>query len=364
MNWLMDMFTVLAVTIRKIETKRKQGVTISYKTGRYALLPFRLTLYLCSMAQIGTDIQLAKGFLDDGHVVGIPTETVYGLAGNALNPEAVLTIFQVKNRPSFDPLIIHTDSLEKIDQFVTSTPELAFLLANAFWPGPLTLLLPKRDLIPDLVTAGLPSVAVRIPNHSITLDLLRSLDYPLAAPSANLFGYISPTTAQHVADQLGSQIPYILDGGPADVGIESTIVGIEDNEVTVFRLGGIALDQLEEVIGPVSVRTYSTSNPKAPGMLSSHYAPRKPLILLSSGETPPAGERVGALVFQEVFSELRPEYQRILSSTGNLNEAAKNLFAHLRILDTLPITVIYAEVLPNKGLGRAINDRLQRASVR
>ena len=316
------------------------------------------------MAQIGTDRRAAKEFLEAGNVVGIPTETVYGLAGNALNPDAVLTIFRVKNRPSFDPLIIHTDSLEKIHQFVTNVPEPAQLLADQFWPGPLTLLLPKRDLIPDLVTSGLPMVAVRIPNHPLTLDLLRSLDFPLAAPSANPFGYISPTTAQHVVDQLGDQVPYILDGGPAGVGIESTIIGFENNVATVFRLGGMALDQIERVIGPVTVRTHSTSNPSAPGMLSSHYAPRKPLWLLAPGESPHPQERAGALVFREPFGGLQPENQRVLSPTGDLNEAAKNLFAHLRSLDTLPIDVIYAEPLPNEGLGFAMNDRLRRASVR
>ncbi|QMW06449.1 L-threonylcarbamoyladenylate synthase [Spirosoma foliorum] len=315
------------------------------------------------MAQIGTNTQLAKEFLEAGNVVGIPTETVYGLAGNAFNLDAVLKIFQVKNRPSFDPLIIHTDSLEKLDQFVTDIPEPAQKLAEVYWPGPLTLLLPKRDLIPDLVTAGLPSVAVRIPNHPLTLDLLRSLDFPLAAPSANPFGYISPTTAQHVADQLGDQIPYILDGGPAGVGIESTIVGFENNQATVFRLGGMALEQIEQVVGPVSVQTHSTSNPKAPGMLSSHYAPRKPLILVAAGHTPEPNERAGALVFREPFGGISTDHQRILSPTGDLNEAAKNLFAHLRALDTLPIDIIYAEPLPNQGLGWAMNDRLRRASV-
>ena len=325
--------------------------------------PNSLSLRHEIMAQIGTDWRAAKAFLEAGDVVGIPTETVYGLAGNALNPEAVLTIFRVKNRPSFDPLIVHTDSLAKLDQFVTAIPKPARLLAEQFWPGPLTLLLPKRDLIPDLATAGLSMVAVRIPNHPLTLNLLRSLDFPLAAPSANPFGYISPTTAQHVADQLGDQVPYILDGGPADVGIESTIIGFENDAAIVYRLGGMALEQIERVIGSVSVRTHSTSNPKAPGMLSSHYAPRKPLILLSPGQSPPPGERAGALVFRELFGGLRPQDQRTLSPTGDLNEAAKNLFAHLRTLDTLPIDVIYAEQLPNEGLGWAMNDRLRRASV-
>ncbi|WP_420149784.1 L-threonylcarbamoyladenylate synthase [Spirosoma sp.] len=315
------------------------------------------------MAQIGTDLQVAKKLLEAGNVIGIPTETVYGLAGNALNPDAVLKIFQVKNRPSFDPLIVHTDSIHKLDQLVTAFPEAALRLANAFWPGPLTLLLPKHDLVPDLVTAGLPTVAVRIPNHSLTSNLLRSLDFPLAAPSANPFGYISPTTAQHVADQLGAQIPYVLDGGPSNVGIESTIVGFENNKAVVFRLGGLALEQIEQLIGPVAVRTHSTSNPKAPGMLSSHYAPRKPLILLSAGESPDPDERAGALVFREPFGGLQNDYQLVLSPTGDPNEAAKNLFAYLRALDNLPIDIIYAEPLPNVGLGWAMNDRLRRASV-
>lgn len=316
------------------------------------------------MTQIGTDVRVAADFLQAGNVVGIPTETVYGLAGNALNPDAALTIFRVKNRPAFDPLIVHTDSLKKVEQYVSAIPEPARLLAETFWPGPLTLLLPKHDQIPDLVTSGLPTVAVRIPNHPLTLKLLRSLDFPLAAPSANPFGYISPTTAQHVADQLGDRVPYILDGGPASVGLESTIIGFDNGKATVFRLGGMAIEQIEAVIGAVSVRTHSTSNPNAPGMLSSHYAPRKPLVLLQPGESPQPDERAGALVFRELFGGIRDEYQRTLSPTGDLNEAAKNLFAHLRTLDSLPIDIIYAEPLPNKGLGWAMNDRLRRAAVR
>lgn len=316
------------------------------------------------MAQIGRDIRAAKAHLEAGEVVGIPTETVYGLAGNAFNPDAVLTIFRVKNRPSFDPLIVHTDALAKIEPFVTDIPEPARRLADAFWPGPLTLLLPKRNPIPDLVTSGLPTVGVRIPNHPLTLDLLRSLDFPLAAPSANPFGYISPTTAGHVADQLGGQVPYILDGGPSDVGLESTIVGFDGAIPTVFRLGGMALEQIERIIGPVSVRTHSSSNPQAPGMLSSHYAPRKPLFLLAPGERPQPGERVGALSFREPFGGIPADQQRVLSPTGDLAEAAKNLFAYLRSLDAMDIDRIYAEPLPSQGLGPAMNDRLRRASTR
>lgn len=315
------------------------------------------------MAEIGQDITVAGNYLRVGNVVGIPTETVYGLAGNALNPDAVLTIFRVKNRPAFDPLIVHTDSLDKMGRYVSAIPDAARQLADTCWPGPLTLLLPKHPLIPDLVTSGLPTVAIRIPAHPLTLALLQSLDFPLAAPSANPFGYISPTTARHVADQLGNQIPYVLDGGPAGIGLESTIVGFGNGTPTVYRLGGLALEQIERLIGPVEVRTHSTSNPQAPGMLSSHYAPRKPLILLSPGTTPPPGDRTGVLAFRKPFGGIRPEHQRVLSPTGDLAEAAKNLFAHLRALDALDLDVLYAEPLPHTGLGRAINDRLRRASA-
>ncbi len=320
------------------------------------------------MVMTGTDIRAAKQYLEQGNVVGIPTETVYGLAGNALNPDAVLTIFRVKNRPAFDPLIVHTDSLDKLTQYVRDVPATARQLVEAFWPGPLTLLLPKQTIIPDLVTAGLDTVAVRIPNHPLTLALLHSLDFPLAAPSANPFGYISPTMAQHVADQLGNQIPYVLDGGTCAVGLESTIIGWDDSTSlpVVYRLGGLALEQIEAIIGPVEVRSHSTSNPKAPGMLSSHYAPRKPLMLLQPGESLPLSpnQRAGALAFREPFGGVNAEHQRVLSPTGDLAEAAKNLFAHLRALDAMNIDVIYAELVPSQGLGAAINDRLKRAGAR
>ncbi len=316
------------------------------------------------MAHIGTDISAAKAFLEAGDVVGMPTETVYGLAGNALNPDAVLRIFSVKNRPAFDPLIVHTDSLEKVFRYVTHLPEPARKLAESVWPGPLTLLLPKRDLVPDLTTSGLDTVAVRIPNHPLTLALLRSLDFPLAAPSANPFGYISPTTAQHVADQLGDQIPYVLDGGPCGIGLESTIIGFENEQPTVYRLGGMALEQLTALIGPLTVRDHSTSNPKAPGMLSSHYAPRKPVYLLNLHEQPTdVDDQTGALVFSTPFSGIPIQNQLVLSPSGNVIEAAKNLFAYLRQLDQMTLTRIYAQRLPNEGLGRAVNDRLKRASV-
>lgn len=317
------------------------------------------------MTQIGTDLTTAKQLLERGEVVGIPTETVYGLAANALEPDAVVKIFGVKNRPSFDPLIVHTDSLEKVASFVEDIPAHARLLAERFWPGPLTLLLPKKPLIPDLVTSGLDTVAVRVPNHPLTLELLRALSFPLAAPSANPFGYISPTTARHVADQLGDQVPYILDGGACRVGIESTIIGFTETGPVVYRLGGMALEQIEAVTGPLSVRDHSTSNPKAPGMLSSHYAPRKPFVLKPVEELLAryAPERIGALAFQHISPLIPSENQQFLSPAGDFAEAAKNLFAAMRQLDALDIDVIAAELLPEQGLGRAVNDRLRRAAA-
>lgn len=318
------------------------------------------------MAIIGTDIVSVKTLLEKGEVVGIPTETVYGLAGNAFDDDAVLKIFKVKNRPQFDPLIVHTDSITKIPSFVSYFPAKAQQLAQRFWPGPLTLLLPKTDAISDLVTSGLSSVAVRIPNHPLTLELLASLPFPLAAPSANPFGYISPTSALHVDKQLGKKIPYILDGGASQIGIESTIVGFEGETTIVYRLGGTAVEAIEEVVGPVKVLAHSTSNPQAPGMLKSHYSPRKPLFIEHfdkiSAQYPP--ESIGALTFQSFLSSIPTENQRILSVAGDYSEAAKHLFAYMRQLDNLPIEVIYAELLPEKNLGRAINDRIRRAAVR
>lgn len=318
------------------------------------------------MTIIGTDILNAKHLLQSGEVVGIPTETVYGLAGNALDDDAVLKIFRVKNRPQFDPLIVHTDSLSKLRSFTTDFPEKAQKLAHTFWPGPLTLLLPKSEIISDLVTSGLNTVAVRIPNHPLTLQLLSALDFPLAAPSANPFGYISPTSAQHVEAQLGGKIPYILDGGESTVGIESTIVGFEGDEAIIYRLGGTSVEAIEKVIGSVRLVAHSSSNPKAPGMLKSHYSPRKSLFIKDIDEMfeQYSKDEIGYLSFQQYQKDLPLEHQRVLSFTGNYNEAAKHLFAYMRELDSLPIEVIYAELLPEQDLGRAINDRIRRAAVR
>lgn len=319
------------------------------------------------MATIGISLADAASFLEKGELVGIPTETVYGLAGNALNPDAVTKIFTTKNRPSFDPLIVHTDAIAKVEEFVEVFPASLRLLAERFWPGPLTLLLPKKSHVPDLVTSGLDTVAVRIPRHELTLALLRHLPFPLAAPSANPFGYISPTQASHVEDQLGSKIPYILDGGPCEVGLESTIVGMVDGQVTVFRLGGLELKKIESIVGKVAVMAHSSSNPQSPGMLKSHYAPSKPFIigdlrrLVQSHKA--SGKSFAVLSFHQVFETVSPHQQIQLSEQRNMDEAAKNLFAAMRTLDSLNVSVILSEYLPDDGLGKAINDRLKRAAA-
>ncbi|MCA6378683.1 MAG: threonylcarbamoyl-AMP synthase [Cytophagales bacterium] len=317
------------------------------------------------MAEIGTNIRKAKALLENGELVGIPTETVYGLAGNALSVSSVAKIFQVKDRPFFDPLIIHVADIGAIGAYVEKIPPLAAKLAHAFWPGPLTLVLPKKQNIPDLVTSGIDTVGIRCPAHSLTQQLLKELSFPLAAPSANPFGYISPTKASHVNDQLGEKIQYILDGGECKVGIESTIVGFENNQPKIYRMGGLSLEEIESVVGKTDVHLHSSSNPKAPGQLQSHYSPKKKLVLgdLKKLVKIYGSNHVGVLAFNELQNGLKPNHQRVLSPTGDLIVAAQNLFSYLRELDQLNVEIILAEEVPVVGLGRAINDRLRRASA-
>lgn len=320
---------------------------------------------------IGTNIQTAAGRLRKGDIVAIPTETVYGLAANAYDEAAVLKIFQAKQRPAFDPLIVHVHSLEQVKEVVSfsslvreDTRKEAEALMAKFWPGPLTLVLPRSDRVPDLVTSGLDTVAVRMPAHPMALELLRSLDFPLAAPSANPFGYVSPTTAQHVADQLGEKIPYILDGGPCTVGVESTIIGWESDaeQWVLYRHGGTPVAEIEAVIGAVGVAKKQVM-PVSPGTLESHYAPRKPVFIgdVKALLKEHAGKRVAVIAFTEKQDAWRTE---VLSPTGDPAEAARNLFAALRSLDASDADVILAGIFPQEGLGAAINDRLRRASAK
>ena len=272
-------------------------------------------------------------------------------------------IFEVKNRPHFDPLIVHLPSPQHLTTVVKQIHPSAEKLGNLFWPGPLTLILPRKDIVPDLVTSGLPTVAVRVPDHPLTLQLLNSLDFPLACPSANPFGYVSPTTAQHVQDQLGQKIRYILDGGPCRIGIESTILGFEDGNPVIYRPGGITVEQIEPILGKVLVKT-SSSNPIAPGMLKHHYAPDKTVIIGNISELLKqyGAEEAGILSFKDHFEQVSDSHQIQLSPSGDLNQAAQNLFAGLRKLDGMNIRYIFAELVPDRGLGLAINNRLVRAS--
>lgn len=315
------------------------------------------------MAEIGTDLNKARRLLNDGKLVAIPTETVYGLAGNAFNDDAVAAIFAAKNRPTFDPLIVHVSSYGQMLGLTKDVPEIAEDLAAKFWPGPLTLLLKRKSKISDLVTAGLDTVGLRLPNKSITKELIASLDFPLVAPSANPFGYISPTTAQHVNDQLGDKIDYILDGGTCDVGIESTIVGFEDNLPVIHRLGGISVESIEQVVGQAKVNTHSSSNPKAPGMLANHYSPSTPIEIgdLEKLMKQHDDKKIGIISFDKKHNT---EVERTLAEDSELSTAAKNLFSYLRWLDVQNLDIILAELVPEKGLGMAINDRLRRAAAK
>lgn len=314
--------------------------------------------------EIGTDLKRAADIIRRGGLVGMPTETVYGLAAHALDSQAVARIFEAKERPAFDPLIVHIPDVSWIPRVAAEFPELAQKLAARFWPGPLTMVLPKVAAVPDLVTSGLPDVGVRIPRHSVALELLRLSDCPIAAPSANLFGRISPTTAQHVADQLADRIDYILDGGPCGVGVESTVIRLSPRPC-LLRPGGVSLEELIRVAGPLEI-VASTDHPgeigqAAPGMLPQHYAPRTPLILDPPEDRLLPG-RWGVLCFQHLPPEREFCAREILSPCGSLPDAAANFFAALRRLDELGLDGIVAELFPETGLGRALNDRLRRAA--
>ncbi len=313
------------------------------------------------MGKIGTDIRKAAKILSEGGLVAIPTETVYGLAANAFNGEAVTKIFEAKDRPFFDPLITHISDISYLKEYATDVPDMAFDLATKFWPGPLTIVLTKTNKISDVVTSGLESAAFRVPNHPIAKSLLESLDFPLVAPSANPFKYVSPTTAQHVEEQLGHKVDYILDGGPCSVGVESTIITLRHDTPIILRLGGVSAEDIEKVIGKVEVHKRSSSKPEAPGMLMSHYSPDVELkvgkieILIDEN----SGKKIGIISFKKPF----PNYiNSVLAPSGNLSEAAQNLFKSLRWMDNQQVEVIITEHVPNHGLGRAINDRLNRAS--
>lgn len=314
--------------------------------------------------KITKSIEQAIHCLNQNDVLAIPTETVYGLAGKAYSTEAVIKIFEAKERPIFNPLIVHTSSIEKSRDFVKEWPEPLYRLAEVFCPGPITFLLPRKDIVPDLVTAGSHWVGVRIPQHPVTLELLRNLEFPLAAPSANPFGYVSPTTAEHVYQNLKGKIPLILDGGPCKVGLESTIVGIENNELVVYRLGGVTLEEIEKVVGKIRNIKTSSSKPQAPGMLIQHYAPKKKFVLTNDLEkfiNLHKSDKFGIIFWGEELVDIPVKTN--LSEEKSLQEASQNLFQALRAIESWQVDYVVMEWLPEVGLGRAINDRIKRAAT-
>lgn len=289
----------------------------------------------------------------------MPTETVYGLAANAFDESAVARIFEAKNRPHFDPLIVHLPDWNEVDRVASSIHPEAHLLWNALGPAPITYVLPKRPEVPDLVTSGLNHVAVRVPQLRLARELLTLAGVPAAAPSANPFGFVSPTTAQHVADQLGVRVDYILDGGPCEVGLESTIVAWPDGPAVVLRLGGVTLEQLSAILGYLPEVRNSSSSPSAPGMLQAHYAPGKPLRIVPQGFAwaGEQGEGIRCLPWMPAKG-----IAGALTTKGSPTEAAQRLFAELRAFAASDARELWIEMAPEEGLGRAINDRLRRAA--
>lgn len=318
---------------------------------------------------VTTEVTRAADVLRAGGLVALPTETVYGLGANALDPKAVARIFAAKRRPAFDPLIVHVAALDDWTKVASAMPARALALARRFWPGPLTLVLPKLPAIPDIVTSGLPTVGVRVPDHALMRAVLERAGCPVAAPSANRFGRLSPTRAEHVLEQLGEDIDLVLDGGPCAVGVESTIVRPDADGVTVLRLGGLPVEEIAAVAGPVRVAAHeSPTAPEAPGMLPQHYAPHTPIVFVAAGEAPvpPSGARWGLLALGKDAAAragrawAATEY---LTDDGDLVTAAARLFDALHRLDALGLERIVALALPDQGLGRAINDRLRRAAA-
>jgi L-threonylcarbamoyladenylate synthase len=313
--------------------------------------------------EIGSDINYAAELLKTDQIVAIPTETVYGLAANGTNEEAIQKIFEAKGRPKSNPLILHFPDIAAILPYVKEFPEELRNLAEKFWPGPLTVLLKKSILVPDLITAGHGRVAVRVPAHKLTLELLNKLSFPLAAPSANLYGKISPTRSKHVLNQLKGMIPYILEGGACQKGLESTIVGIENEQLIIYRLGSISIEAIEQVLGykPL-VHLSQEEAPLTSGMVKHHYAPSTPIYFIDSMIEIDKSETSGYIFFQNDF--IGVSNKTILSEKGKLDEAAQKLYEALYLMDSKGLKKIYIERFPETELGRTINDRLKRATAK
>ena len=316
------------------------------------------------MSQIGENLLKAATLLESDELVAIPTETVYGLAANALSENAVVKIFEAKNRPTFNPLIVHVVDVAAINTYAEIDP-ISLQLAEAFMPGPFTLLLTKKPIIPDLVTAGSSKVAIRVPNQKLTTKLLMLLKFPLAAPSANPSGYVSPTTALHVQEGLKNKVAYILDGGQCEVGVESTIAEVNDGKIILHRTGAVTAEQMENLTGLKVVTVESAEKPTTAGQMKSHYATKTPLyrgdiakMILENQD-----KNIAIISFEKQYDGLKTGHQYVLSPSGDLNEAAKYLFTVMRGIDEFQFDMIITELFPDKGLGRAINDRLGRAQA-
>jgi len=314
------------------------------------------------------NIKKAAGIIKSGGLVAFPTETVYGLGADVFNPIAVSKIFEAKKRPFFDPLIVHIASLATIEEITEGFGAIEHKLAEKFWPGPLTLILPKRSVIPDIVTSGLSTVAVRMPANELARELIRETGTPIAAPSANLFGRISPTKAEHVLSQLGKNIDMILDGGQCEIGVESTIIKIENGLPVLLRHGGLPIEEIEKIIGKVTQNNTAANSAdidriESPGQLPYHYSPVTRLVLIkNTNNLKINGVKAGLLAFTRPQNDLPFDNIEILSETGNMREAAANLFSCLNNLDAAGLDIIYAEKVPEKGLGTAIMDRLTKAA--
>ena len=305
--------------------------------------------------------------LRGGGLVAFPTETVYGLGADAFDARAVARVFEVKARPSFDPLIVHLADGSELDRVATVEDPRVDRLAARFWPGPLTLVLPRRPELPEIVTAGLDTVGVRVPAHEAARALFRAAGTPVAAPSANPFGYVSPTTASHVGELLGEAVDLILDGGPCTVGVESTIVSLASAVATILRPGGVSREELEEALGaPLVPAAPPAERPLAPGQLDRHYATRTPLSVLGgpAGPLPPGAGRVGLLAWRAAPVGQGYAAVEVLAPDGLPTTAAAGLFAALRRLDAAGLDSILAEPCEEHGLGQAIMDRLRRSATR
>lgn len=322
-------------------------------------------------------LKFAGELIRKGDLVAFPTETVYGLGANALNKKAVVKIFKAKERPYCDPLIVHISCFKELEKLVDKIPEIAQKLGNHFWPGPLTMIMKKSKIVPDQVTSGLDTVAIRVPNHPIALGLIREANRPIAAPSANRFTYTSPTKASHVIDDLQGKVHLILDGGSTEVGVESTVLDITSFPLKVLRLGGTTVEEIRELVPDIIIPNDQGPMLRSPGLMKKHYSPRAKLILPEgvgqnmidnilkvAREYTESGYRVGIISSSDNAIKYKDFFVKTIGDSQNLESCAHNLYAQMRSLDELKFDIIISENFKKRGIGRAIMDRLFRASTK